>query len=118
MKLKSLSITTLLLFACSSNPSPQSPDVLDPQGDYPPYKEAPTEFPEDSQAALTSPCGKACENLRKIPCKEGYPNKQGVTCYHACIAMAKYQRVPAVCWSTRKTPAEVRECGGIECSTP
>jgi hypothetical protein len=98
------------------HPTPlEEPDA----GDYPaPPLNIVEVFPDDSEAALSSPCGKACYSLRRIPCREGYPTAAGVSCYRGCLAMASQQRVPTKCWMLAKTPAEARDCGGIRCLTP
>lgn len=116
-----LSLAVLVTLACEPKPKPITPEPVDGDaGDvYPtPPANIVQDFPEGSPAALSSPCGKACENLRTVPCKEGFTNDAGVTCYSACLAMAKLQRVPTGCWATKHTPADVRTCGGIACTPP
>lgn len=85
-------------------------------GDYPfPPDYAVEEYAEGTAAAALSPCGKACEALRKVGCPEGFPDKRGVSCYLACLSMARHQRVPTACWISRATQEGVRQCGGIQC---
>lgn len=116
MKL-SFPLLAILLLGCPSNVTPSPHPVVEVDGDYPADGIPPEEFPEDSPMGLSSPCGKACDNLRKIPCVEGYP-KNGVSCYRGCVSMARYQKIPTVCWMTARTQAEARGCGGIRCLTP
>lgn len=106
------------LSACNPHPLPEPAfiETVTDAGDYPsPPDFAVNEHPDDSPAALSSPCGMACANLRTVPCREGFPNKQGVSCYRGCLSMAKHQQVPTACWSTKKTPEAIRGCGGIQC---
>ena len=85
-------------------------------GDYPfPPFYVVEELPEGSSAAALSPCGQACAALRTIGCSEGFPNKQGVTCYAGCLSMAKQQRIPTSCWTLSRTSEDVRRCGGARC---
>lgn len=108
------------LVACPEPPKPPTPlppNAID-SGDFPGPDGIVEVFPEDSGAAQNSPCGKACANLANIPCREGYANDSGVTCYRACVAMAEHQRVPTLCWSTARSQSEVRACGGLRCLTP
>lgn len=85
-------------------------------GDYPfPPDYAVEEYEDGTAAAALSPCGQACEAIRKVGCPEGFPDPRGVTCYRACLSMARHQRVPTSCWISRTTQAGVRQCGGIQC---
>lgn len=112
--------TASMLVACPDPPKPPTPlppNAID-SGDFPGPDGIIEVFPEDSGAAQSSPCGKACANLARIPCREGYTNDAGVTCYRGCVTMAEYQRVPTTCWALAKTKEEARACGGLRCLTP
>jgi hypothetical protein len=106
------------LLACPPPPIVEPPHVIveTDAGDYPfPPDYLLEEFPEDTAAAAMSPCGRACESLRGVGCPEGFPTKQGVSCYRGCLSMARHQRVPTSCWTLSKTAEDVRRCGGIQC---
>jgi hypothetical protein len=119
MKLSLLVAAALvLLVACSSSPPPPPKPIVpidaDDRGDYPDGDGAIEEHPEGSLAAFSSPCGKACEQLRAILCSDGFA-RAGVTCYRACLSMAHHTRVPTGCWIMSKSIADARACGGIRC---
>jgi hypothetical protein len=85
-------------------------------GEYPaPPDNEIAEHPEGSTLALTSPCGRACENLRRLDCSEGFPTPQGKSCYLGCLSMARDQRVPTRCWFGAMSVEAVRACGGLRC---
>lgn len=113
-------LAAFLLLACPPDPvgpKPLPPNAVD-GGDYPNPDGIIEVFPEDSGAAQNSPCGKACANLARIPCREGYANDAGVTCYRACVTMAEHQRLPTTCWALASSKEEARGCGGLRCLTP
>lgn len=115
-----LPLSAALLLACPApRPPGPPPDEDADAGDYPvPPENLVEELPEGSPQGLSSPCGKACENLRRVPCREGFPTREGVTCYRGCLSMARHQRVPASCWAAASSPAEARACGGLRCPAP
>ncbi len=89
---------------CSNIPS-------DIQPDYPASSEVVETFADDSTQALSSPCGKACENFRKLGCPEGTTSSSGLTCYRACVRMVSVRRVPAACWVKADSIEHLRGCG-------
>ncbi len=106
----------LVLVCCGSPPVVTAPEHETDAGDYPsPPDNAIEEHPEGSTLALSSPCGLACENLRRIECSDGFPTPQGISCYRGCLSMARDQRVPTRCWTGAKTVNAARDCGGIRC---
>lgn len=100
----------LLLSACPPPPIVPTPEGPE-SGDYPPPGGGVEAFPDGSPQALSSPCGRACAALARIPCSEGLK----ATCYRGCLSQAEHQRVPTGCWISAKTPPEARACGGLRC---
>lgn len=97
-------------------PHPLPPNAID-SGDYPGPDGVIEVFPDGSKEANASPCGKACANLARVPCKEG-STRAGVSCYRGCLEMASHQKIPTLCWSLAESQAAVRACGGLRCLTP
>lgn len=96
---------TLLLAACF--PQPHVDVQPDGDGGYPPIGSTADSHPDDSPEAASSPCGKACANLKKIACPDGAsPN-----CYRGCVKQASLERIPVTCWIDATTVAAARACG-------
>jgi hypothetical protein len=110
--MRSALLATLAVFlvACPLGPHPAP---VDP--DYPADATIVETFPEDSAQALSSPCGKACSTLLRLGCPEGSPSATGVTCYRTCVRMTSLRRIPATCWASAETVAQLRLCGGVRC---
>ena len=103
-------LAALAFVACYRDNDPKLPPV---EPDYPAAGQLPPiAYAEGSAEAEASPCGKACANLKEIPCPEGLSK----ACYRACVKQASLERVPITCWTHAKTPAEARECGLVRCS--
>lgn len=122
MKLISILVVSLTLLGCYECKDAQCSNVppVDPvPPDWYPRASEPLVIETDgSEAAAKSPCGRACENLKRIGCPEG-ESTSNVTCYRACIAMASKSRIPAACWASAKSQEAARACGrGLRCSVP
>ncbi len=97
-----------LVAACKlMNPAPVEPDYPD-SGPF-------AEEPEGSPAALSSPCGKACQTFERLHCPEAKPSDNGVSCYRVCLKAAKLRKTPAACWAAAPTVDALRACGGVRC---
>lgn len=95
--------------------SPQAPPVDPVPPDWP-ASPGDAELHEDgSSQAAASPCGRACENFRRVGCSDGQPTSAGVTCYRACVLRARLVRIPSRCWASAASVDAVRACGGVRC---
>jgi hypothetical protein len=111
----------MLLAACYKCSDPACRNVTPIQPDYPAgdYQVDGGDVdvpPDDSEAALSSPCGRACATMRELRCGEGDPSATGVTCYRVCLRAASLRTVPAGCWASAKTVDQLRACGGVRCA--
>lgn len=108
-----LLVLTLMLTACPlRDPMPVEP--MPP--DWYPAAGTPLVVEVDgSPSAEQSPCGRACASLRRLGCPEGQPSRKGVSCYRTCLEMASLERIPAECWASAGTVADLRACGRVRC---
>ncbi len=100
--------SALLLGCPLTNPVPVEPDYPAPGADA-------SEEPEGSPAALSSPCGKACQTFERLHCPEGEPSASGVSCYRVCVKAARLRSIPAKCWGSASSVDALRACGGVRC---
>lgn len=98
----------LLLAACYRDNDPNLPPVY---GDYPANRLPPELLPDGSPEAASSPCGKACANLKALACPEGLAD----SCYRGCVKQASLMKIPATCWTDAKDQPTARACGGLRC---
>lgn len=112
-----LSFTALAACYKCLDPSCSNVAPVDPTPpDWYPPSGAPIVVETDgSDAAASSPCGRACENMRRLGCEEGQPSATGVSCYRVCLKQASLERVPAECWARAASVSELRQCGLVRC---
>lgn len=106
----------LALVACYECKDAQCSNVPPVEPDYPPSGGVVEVFPDGSEAAASSPCGRACETFRALGCSEGEPTpKTQTSCYRTCLHAASLRKLPAGCWARAKTKEELRACGQVRC---
>lgn len=112
MRFSLFAIALVSFAACYNDNDPNLPPI-DPRPPdwYPGDSEIVEVFPDDSPQAATSPCGKACANLKTLGCPEG----KSKLCYRACVKQASIEKVPIVCWQSAKTQDAARACDRLRC---
>jgi hypothetical protein len=110
----------LAIAACYECKDPQCSNVppVDPVPPdwYPPAGGNIVVETDGSDAAASSPCGRACDNLRRLGCPEGRGSDGGVSCYRICLKQASLERIPASCWAGASNVTTLRACGRIRCA--
>lgn len=118
MKRAAVLVACLVVAGCYKCIDPQCSNVppIDPAPpDWYPPPGAPIEvLRDDSLEAATSPCGRACANLKQLGCSEG-DGSQTVSCYRICLRQASLSRIPAECWASAHNVQSLRACGLIRC---
>jgi hypothetical protein len=109
-------LVTVLVDGCYRCDGPTCSNV-DPriQPDYPGADGVVEVLPDDSVGAAASPCGRACESMRRAGCPEGMPNARGTSCYRVCVRAASLQRLPLACVAGAVGQEQIRACGFVRC---
>lgn len=108
-------VGALVLVACYECKDPQCSNLPPVEPDYPPSNGVVEVFPDGSEAAAKSPCGRACETFRSLGCSEGQPTANGVSCYRVCLHAAALRKLPVSCWANAKSKPDLRSCGSVKC---
>lgn len=106
----------MLLVACTKPPppNPAGPAIeLDASrmGDV-----TPSDAEYDEPEGGSSPCARACTNLRALGCPEGARNASGESCASVCNrALADGFQIRPDCIASGVNVDQVRACGRVRC---
>lgn len=95
-----VAMAALVVQGCPPSPTPPTPDASDA---------APPPPPQDA----STPSATACANLAAVGCAEGKVSNCAATLDH--VVATKLTTVDVPCLASRKTKAELRACGFVEC---
>jgi hypothetical protein len=91
-----------MLAACCTPTPVVNPPVV------PPLEVADGGYGPEDLAEASTPCGKACLNLRKFLCAEGHTTPSGARCYDVCRSAPQLLSVD--CVIAAKSLNELRAC--------